>query len=610
MKSACARTWPYLQAALRCPLRVPFTRWSVPVGAIVVGAVVLAGGTGIAIRETEKPLFCISCHEMGMPVRTWRASSHKDVGCEKCHIMPGRLNMFKSKVKSLRQVYLHARGDVKASAIQAHVPDRNCKECHPQTRDLVVYHSLKITHRAHWDRGIECTFCHDRVVHGPQAPYKNTPRMATCFKCHDGKKAPNTCSTCHVTLGERRPSTFRPEWVEAHKEDVREHKNTCKRCHQADFCDNCHRSASPHPSDWLRQHPAGFRKSPASCRTCHAAPTEQGEMVFCANCHALKRAHGLQWIGTHPDAFRRDPKDCSRCHEQHFCSDCHAIYQQHPENWTYLHPAQAQANPKGCRVCHTQEFCQRCHTKTEPKSHTAQWPQAHGAAVKAGASCTLCHTPRFCQACHLSKAGKPGSHDARWTTAHGAASQAEPSTCKACHDESFCTSCHGLKVPHAKGWPQAHQAAAKRDAKVCQRCHDQSYCAACHRGTLPESHQKDWVQRHGAQAKADRKACLNCHTTNLCQACHRGVTMPHPRDWLKTHGAQAKTPQGRQPCGACHDPATCTKCHGVEVPHPQDWMLTHKAKASFAANAVCFKCHQRSYCAQCHGEQAQPAGGK
>ena len=58
------------------------------------------------------------------------------------------------------------------------------------------------------------------VVHGPNAATKNTPKMTTCLQCHDGAKAPNNCSLCHQTLGERRPSVFTQAWVTGHKQEV------------------------------------------------------------------------------------------------------------------------------------------------------------------------------------------------------------------------------------------------------------------------------------------------------------------------------------------------------------------------------------------------------
>jgi nitrate/TMAO reductase-like tetraheme cytochrome c subunit len=617
MRAIARKLWGWSKAVLRWRVRLPLLRFRLPLWVILAVLIVLFGSVDFAMHETSRPLFCLSCHEMGMPVSTWRVSTHKDVSCSQCHIMPGTISMFKSKAAALRQVYLHMRGNVKTSAIQAHVPDANCKRCHPRTRNLIVYHDLQITHKAHWDRGIKCTFCHADVVHGPQAAFINTPRMETCYECHDGKQASNDCSTCHIVLGQRSPTTFSPQWIEAHKENVAsEHADTCTRCHGADFCNNCHRSADPHAASWLQEHPSGYRKDPKSCRVCHALPGEQGEMAFCRDCHALRRAHSLDWITKHPQAFKQDPKDCARCHQEKFCSDCHAIYRQHPADWLATHPAQAVAKPSGCRVCHTQEFCSRCHEKAVPKSHAKDWPRTHGAAVNAGQTdCSICHQPGFCQACHESTAGKPKSHDAMWLTRHGTIALAGAAACRTCHASSFCDSCHGLPMPHPQGWLDAHPAAAKRDTKTCARCHDQTYCSACHRSTIPKSHQKDWIERHGDAAKANRTLCGNCHTDNLCLACHRGVAMPHSKDWPVTHGQQAKTDKDRQRCLACHAQSYCQTCHGMPMPHPSDWLSKHGAQAEQHSD-LCLKCHgpkakgiaaTKSACSTCHEALAPPS---
>ena len=167
----------------------------------------------------------------------------------------------------------------------------------------MVYHGLKITHKKHWEMGVGCTFCHSRVVHGQNASTKNTPSMETCFKCHDGKKVPNTCGLCHETLGIRKPGLFSKDWVVGHKQEVAGDKESCKRCHQSDFCDNCHRMSTPHPAKWLDVHPEAFKKGKQDCGTCHAD-------TYCSDCHQIKQAHKLGWMSRHQVEFRRDPAAC------------------------------------------------------------------------------------------------------------------------------------------------------------------------------------------------------------------------------------------------------------------------------------------------------------
>jgi cytochrome c-type protein NapC len=567
---------------MRRQVRLPLLRRTISVYmlAVILGIAAIAIAAAVGIQVSNRPIFCTSCHEMKVHYRTWAESSHRGVSCEDCHVMPGMANMLRTKFQSLRQIYLHERGNVKAAAIQAHVPDTNCRKCHAETRDLIVYHNLKITHREHWDRGIACTFCHDRVVHGPKylleggeaehrtpmarIAYKFTPTMQTCYKCHDGKKAPNTCSTCHIVLGERRATAFNPEWVGAHKEDIAQHGQECVSCHQTDFCNNCHISANPHPANWISVHPQEFHRNPGRCRECHRASGESqagAEMGFCRACHSLRRQHkGADWRARHPGAFRQDPAACERCHAKAWCDDCHRITRSHPPQWLQSHRGAAKARPESCRTCHEPAFCSACHEKA-----------------------------------------RPPSHDRNWVKLHGARSTASPDSCRACHREQDCQACHGLPMPHPAGWrPGGHTQVAQKSPATCSRCHASDFCGNCHR--LPMPHPPDWTAGHGTAAQKQAVACVQCHTAsrNQCRTCHAGSPPPSHAvvKWKEQHAAAGK--DNLAFCDLCHGTKSCDTCHGLALPHPENWAMEHKSQASFAANSVCRRCHANDFCSQCH----------
>lgn len=615
-----------LRAALRRRITIPLLRLQVRLGLLLVGlgVVVLLPVSGAVVVATNQPIFCSSCHEMGLHYATWRQSSHRSVACEECHLVPGVVNMVKMKLNALRQVREHATGEVQASAIQGHVSDENCKRCHSQTPALVTYHGLKITHRAHWNMGVGCTYCHARVVHGPKWLYegvtsggreerggeprarervktaataaKFTPTMEVCYRCHDGKRASNKCSTCHVTLGERKPAVFDPAWAEAHREEVsREGEQDCLRCHISAFCDTCHRTANPHPGDWGERHPQEVAKGPArgggqggprpaaSCEHCHLAPAEKRprrveDLAFCRACHSLRREHRQgDWRVTHGPESLADPASCLRCHTQSWCSDCHAISRPHPQEWLARHPAEASRKSSNCQTCHTQQFCDACHKgkRGVPSSHDSDWltrhqdavgrdlrrPPPRGVGRAEAESCRVCHKADFCQGCHAKKA--PVSHGRHWLSQHGMASKAQPAACMLCHMEKSCNECHGMTMPHPKLWLASHHKAAAEDSSLCERCHQRGSCETCHRGALPDSHRpRDWVGRHGGEAKGE--------------------------------GAQ---------CSLCHREEFCFACHGMAMPHPGDWALTHKNQAGFGPDSVCYRCHKyQDRCAQCHGD--------
>jgi hypothetical protein len=570
-------------------VRVPLIHRLLPLWVLLaVGTPVVLFGGGAAAVATSQPVFCTSCHEMDLHYATWRQSSHRDVPCEECHVMPGMVSMFKSKLAALRLVRRHAVGDVRATAIQGHVPDANCRRCHTSTDKLVTYHGLKITHQAHWNMGVSCTFCHDRVVHGPKwlytgvtseqkkrlavsTAYTFTPTMETCYKCHDGKKAPNTCTTCHVSLSERAPSAFDAAWVEAHTQEVkRSGERSCDRCHTQDFCQNCHRSADPHPRDWIARHPAEAREDASGCHSCHLAPAEHRpaqpqDMAFCQACHGLRREHKqADWGQVHGKEALAQPAECQQCHTQNWCASCHSITRPHPQDWLTQHPSAASANPKSCQTCHTQQFCDSCHkSKRLPPSHTANWLVQHeSAALKPNPGCSVCHR------------------------------------------QSFCDECHKTAMPHPSDWVRQHAGEAERRPDVCQQCHRQETCDACHRGALPQTHAaKDWVARHGSQAKQKGTQCLLCHRSDFCLSCH-GIQMPHPAGWAKTPHAEA-TQSNRDLCLRCHQEADCMSCHGLTMPHPDTWLADHGRQA-LASPDRCARCHQagQNDCDSCHSALA------
>lgn len=614
-------------------LRVPFTRLHLPLWLLAVAAIIFAPVGGVALVATNQPIFCRSCHEMSLHYATWSQSSHRTVGCEECHVMPGAVSMFRSKLKALRQVREHAAGDVRATAIQGHVPNANCMRCHPKTRQFVTYHGLKITHRDHWKMGVGCTYCHDRVAHGPKwlyvgvtsaqrvrtvsTPYQYTPTMETCYRCHDGKRAPNTCSTCHVTLGERRPTTFDPAWVTAHRDEVaRKGRADCERCHLPDFCSSCHRAADPHPADWLSRHPEQARAKPEGCLTCHQAPMEGKpadirRLAFCQACHSLRREHKqANWQQAHGMEATTDLASCQRCHQPAWCADCHALTRPHPPEWKVRHAAEAGRKPQDCRTCHKQDFCDSCHQSKQavPTSHKDDWLQRHArSAAGGGQTCNTCHKPEFCQACHRKKA--PASHGRLWLKQHGDASRQGQAACLLCHREQDCRSCHGTDMPHPRDWMTRHpQAAAKSGQQACVRCHRREDCTACHRGALPAAHrQPDWLDRHGQKARAGAGQCAVCHRQQFCNACH-GIQMPHPPGWRgKAHGKAASGSQD-QTCARCHPQEQCTRCHGLPMPHPSSWVSEHGKQAN-STPATCTACHGESKhdCRTCHAALPPPS---
>jgi nitrate/TMAO reductase-like tetraheme cytochrome c subunit len=157
------------------------------------GAVVLVFllGTGVAVVETQKSSFCLSCHEMRPYQKELEASSHaKDakgqpIGCPQCHV-PGTniVRMMAGKAymggKDLWVHYSEAPLDLHRAALQPSarrfVDDANCRACHEDMaknakNDGPVSAEGKLAHDAYLGTNGQarsgCAGCHPNMAHLP-----------------------------------------------------------------------------------------------------------------------------------------------------------------------------------------------------------------------------------------------------------------------------------------------------------------------------------------------------------------------------------------------------------------------------------------------------------
>ncbi|MFQ5906736.1 MAG: cytochrome c3 family protein [bacterium] len=156
--------------------------------------------------------------------------------------------------------------------------------------------------------------------------------------------------------------------------------------------------------------------------------------------------------------------------------------------------------------------------------------------------CLLCHRkeqkPEACVDCH-SKLGSrelmPKSHTKQWPLAHGEDARQKEEYCANCHAQSLCQDCHqGDNVkprPHRRNWVYVHSIAARKGTLECSDCHDaanESRCVSCHKSPVgePSSHRRGrWIARHGREAEMNLAACATCHfdmaEDALCKNCHK-----------------------------------------------------------------------------------------
>jgi len=231
--------------------------------------------------------------------------------------------------------------------------------------------NLKMNHKAHVARQIACTQCHGTLTAVTLATRDNAlPTMGTCLGCHDGKTAPNACSTCHVTTAtykvqtQYRTGQLMPAgWYrnDAHDETffrnhsvaARADEGYCASCHTERFCLDCHNGVRKpmrvHPNNWVVLHPISARKASLACNACHRTQS------FCVECHQRTQ---VSVESDSPFKSARNPAGRLALHPAGWVGDKGTRGASH-------HSFQAQRNIRACASCHTEATCLRCHASVD-----------------------------------------------------------------------------------------------------------------------------------------------------------------------------------------------------------------------------------------------------
>ena len=304
----------------------------IAIAAVVVVLVVASFVTAEAFSTNKS---CNSCHEMNPYYNSWSVSVHKNTNCIQCHIPPGFPSFVKTKILSLRELWVHVAGTVEPPlAVTRKIPNSNCLACHANPAVEKVG-TTSFPHSAH--SNVKCVDCHVRLVHRTvNPPFYVTPMtMSKCLSCHTGQSGapPSTCSTCHTPPHETRGE-----------------------------CSNCHNTNS-------------FSRSLAAPANHPLALTGGHEGVQCSTCHVSKPG-----VAVIPGTSLPKPAGltCVSCHTvQHpgltDCTSCHTVSGFAPS--TFQHPQEGPHVPTGehvltCQNCHTtpqdykQATCTPCHKGT------------------------------------------------------------------------------------------------------------------------------------------------------------------------------------------------------------------------------------------------------
>lgn len=283
-----------------------------------VVTLLVAGVAGLYVVTSSNEYCGSTCHRMVPYDTSWRASTHRDVACVRCHEGTPGLTAVSGSLSRVQEAIADAEG----SAISpVPVDSAQCLACHRSITFgvLVTKQGIRVKHQEIVASGAPCQQCHADVGHStPKAAMPSV--MSECLRCHDGKQASAACPTCH------RGDVGATPLVERSYSAVALPPPTCGGCHSQAKCDACHGIRMPHPVGW---------ENPQQHARLGAFGNRQS---LCYRCHTFK--------------------DCNQCHQELF-------EHGHPGDWKTLHARYpVSAGATYCIECHRQggrNFCLTCH---------------------------------------------------------------------------------------------------------------------------------------------------------------------------------------------------------------------------------------------------------
>ena len=359
-------------------------RWIVGV-LVALGVLVVAAIIGFS--AVNRIGTCEACHIIQPEVATYKQSAHygAGVGCQKCHTKPGVFNYFIRNLQGVTNLILYA-SDTYERPITTYVGADTCVQCHPKSqieKDLVVG-NIRVNHKGLREAGYQCLTCHASISHPGtrlEVARVSQNKMSICARCHDGKRLPDTCSTCHINGV---PATAPKVAMKLHVSP-----EECTRCHQSrTFCTKCHNGLRmPHPAGWNKKH-GGIvvDRGKSICASCHLKKDKQ----FCIDCHGVPMPHPAGFSTNHGAFATANQSKCVKCHGENSCIRCHGLQMPHPAGWVGSHPSTANSSPGLCDRCHSGSFCTGCHGVSLP--HSSGFIADHpNHTYNSGSVCVKCH---------------------------------------------------------------------------------------------------------------------------------------------------------------------------------------------------------------------------
>lgn len=293
-------------------------------GVLVTGLILL--GTGVILGFDEaatSPAACVRCHETKPAVASWQDGLHAETDCLACHSRPGLTGVVATRLIALDNTIEHFLDDA-LTREPTPVHNAKCLSCHDVREGTLETGTLRVRHAEILEAGGRCTRCHPNVGHfreiTEETDYPSSdPGMEVCLVCHDGRRAGNDCSRCHlsdIAVADDIPADYPRAQLEQ--------KITCEGCHSLEGCRDCHRLPMPHPEGFATAQGharlAAFEGKDQICLRCH-------QPAQCLDCHTGVSLEDQSWghpAGWRTEHARGDPERCERCHGvENYCNVCH-----------------------------------------------------------------------------------------------------------------------------------------------------------------------------------------------------------------------------------------------------------------------------------------------
>ena len=319
-----------------------------------------------AYKISEQPFFCGVCHNMKVYVDSWKASSHRNVGCIECHYKPGFKNHVIGKWKDgqISLVYF-VTGKV-ITKPHAEIDDASCLNsgCHKRDdlkKDIVfknvVFNHIQHIEKMKRDKQLRCTTCHSQIVQGTHM----TVTEVNCFICHfyktkEQKAYVTGCTSCHF---EAKGNIKKGNYTFNHTKYIKRGVG-CESCHTnvvsgdghipENVCFQCHNKraileAKYTPEKLHRNHVTDHK---VECFLCHS-PIKH-------------KVAGLEHITT-------GDKTCTQCHKSESHNNELLMYTGTGARFVKDIPSAKASLNMDCKICHTpgmskqdlQNTCKKCH---------------------------------------------------------------------------------------------------------------------------------------------------------------------------------------------------------------------------------------------------------